>query len=615
MMPLAARAPYSELARSYDAALGLNSFASTRQAFEELVRRYGIRFGSAADVGCGTGLFARYLSRCCKARVFGVDRSPEMLIEARRNCRDDGVRFLTQDIRCLALPHPVDLVTANFDVVNHLVGGGDLQRALTCIASNLRPGGHLVFDVITNVRPLGQRRVFQRDLQHGDRRIVQTIQWDPRGRLLRGTVLHFARRRAPRVEFYLERGYAPEEVGQALRAAGFVTRGVHDAVTLEPVRSASPRLRIVAQVPTLDVRREPARTGDATAECDRSKGAAAMYFQASEDADRFVGPQSFGASRSYFGQPPAAACASYTAGEIDKSRTAAGLVTPDVVNHPRGLVIRDFGVDWRHLKPSVAAEPALKDWLTTILQIVRSNPTTKIRILGFSDCVGSERDNMVLRRGRAVRVQQMLQQLLGASWTVVQPKITVVDAAPADDYLDANSTVEGRAVNRGVLIEHTREVSFEPDVVQLPDTIERIIKRGQDLIQQTDHFGIRITKYQQERIRCILMRLSQPPFDDRYLTGQGVLDYNNMTYMTAPYYANATQWLLPEFAVKSRKTTPDDIIWRTLVKIDDDIIQGRAKINYFYDTHGAATPIRIQRLRDWVAAQQNNPRSIYSCYR
>jgi len=85
--------------------------------------------------------------------------------------------------------------------------------------------------------------------------------------------------------------------------------------------------------------------------------------------------------------------------------------------------------------------------------------------------------------------------------------------------------------------------------------------------------------------------------------------------MTAPYYANATQWLLPEFAVKSRKTTPDDIIWRTLVKIDDDIIQGRAKINYFYDTHGAATPIRIQRLRDWVAAQQNNPRSIYSCYR
>jgi len=23
----------------------------------------------------------------------------------------------------------------------------------------------------------------------------------------------------------------------------------------------------------------------------------------------------------------------------------------------------------------------------------------------------------------------------------------------------------------------------------------------------------------------------------------------------------------------------------------------------------------IQRLRDWVAAQQNNPRSIYSCYR
>ena len=310
----------------------------------------------------------------------------------------------------------------------------------------------------------------------------------------------------------------------------------------------------------------------------------------------------------------AVACAPYGTGEVDKSRTAAGHLTPDVVEHARGLLIRDFGVDWRHLKPAVASEPALRNWLQQIVQVIQANPTTTIRILGFSDCVGPERGNRELRRGRAQRVQQLLQQLAGTSWGTLRPRIVSVDAAPLDDYLDVNSTVEGRASNRGVLIEITRSVSFEPDVIQLPDTIERIIKRGLDLIRTPDHFGIRVGPQQQQRIQCILQVLSRPPFDDRFLTGQGVLDHVNTPYMTEPYYGRATQWLLPEFQVKSRRTTTDDTIWRTLVRVEEEINQGLAKINQFIHTHGAATPIRVQRMRDWAHGQIKNARSIYSCY-
>ena len=126
------------------------------------------------------GTFCLFLSRCWGVRVFGVDRSPQMLSVARQNCRDDRVCFLEQDLRCLSLPEPVDLVTANFDVVNHLIGIRDLQQALARIAANLRPEGHFVFDAITNCRPLGGRRVFRRQVRHADRRIVQTIRWDPR---------------------------------------------------------------------------------------------------------------------------------------------------------------------------------------------------------------------------------------------------------------------------------------------------------------------------------------------------------------------------------------------------------------------------------------------------
>jgi hypothetical protein len=95
--------PYSEFATTYDATLGVPYFLGARKAFEELVKRYGVNFRSAADLGCGTGIFARYLSSCWGVPMLAVDRSPEMLRMAMRNCTDCEVGFLQQDFRCLQL--------------------------------------------------------------------------------------------------------------------------------------------------------------------------------------------------------------------------------------------------------------------------------------------------------------------------------------------------------------------------------------------------------------------------------------------------------------------------------------------------------------------------------
>src|SRR5690242_3182243 len=113
--------PYQLLARHYDEALGRGNFCRTRRVFERIVRKLGISFASAADVGCGTGLFARYLSECWQVPVFAVDRSPEMLRMAQQICPGASVCLLRQDMRRLNLPRPVDLITANFDTVNHLL--------------------------------------------------------------------------------------------------------------------------------------------------------------------------------------------------------------------------------------------------------------------------------------------------------------------------------------------------------------------------------------------------------------------------------------------------------------------------------------------------------------
>jgi SAM-dependent methyltransferase len=244
---------YSRLARSYDAALGRENFAHTRRIFESLVRCHRVAFRTAADVGCGTGLFARYLAEGWGVPVFAVDRSREMLEVARGNCPSGGVCLLQQDIRCLGLPYPVDLITANFDVVNHLPEVADLRRTFRRVGANLAPGGHFIFDAVTNCRPLGGPSVYVRRLRGSGHDLIQQIHWDPRRQRLLGFVVHLRPGDGgpASIERYVERGYPPALMARALRDAGLVVRGVHDAATLRPARRCPARIVVVAQRPSV----------------------------------------------------------------------------------------------------------------------------------------------------------------------------------------------------------------------------------------------------------------------------------------------------------------------------------------------------------------------------
>lgn len=240
--------PYSLFASTYDAAVGIPFFLSIRKVFETLVRRYGIGFRSAADVGCGTGLFACYLSRYWGVPVFAVDLSPEMLRVAMRNCRHPKVCFLKQDMRCLRLPSPVDLVTANFDTLNHIIRGADVRRIFRRIHENLRPGGHLFFDVVTPRHPRYCPLAYVRRFRGAGWEMVHLIRWNPSRRLLSVMVVHRWRgRRRPTIEIHRERAHSPLELGRWLLDAGFVIRGVHDAATLQLATGCPARIVVVAR--------------------------------------------------------------------------------------------------------------------------------------------------------------------------------------------------------------------------------------------------------------------------------------------------------------------------------------------------------------------------------
>jgi hypothetical protein len=135
--------------------------------------------------------------------------------------------------------------------VNHLVTREDLGRALRCIAANLRPGGHFIFDFITHCQMLASWRPHLRRLRGADGEVQQWIRWDPVRRALSIRMVHsFPALAPPAVELHHERAYTPEEMGRALLDAGFLIRGVHDASSLRPAAGCEPRLLVVAQKPT-----------------------------------------------------------------------------------------------------------------------------------------------------------------------------------------------------------------------------------------------------------------------------------------------------------------------------------------------------------------------------
>src|SRR6266545_1600526 len=209
--------PYSSFVSAYDGMVGVEFFRRVRRAFETLARHYDIRFCSAADIGCGTGLFACYLNRCRGVPVYAVDKSPEMLRVAQCRCHGPGICFLQQDIRELCLPELVDLATANFDTV-------------------------------TPCHPLGGLRTYRRAHCTARHSMEQRVRWEPTQGLIRIRVLHQHSGCAlPTVELHTERAYGPGDIGRGLVEAGFVIRGVHDEATLCVPRSCPPRMIVVAQ--------------------------------------------------------------------------------------------------------------------------------------------------------------------------------------------------------------------------------------------------------------------------------------------------------------------------------------------------------------------------------
>ncbi len=139
--------PYHWLARYYDRVFTYHH-GWTAAAQKKILGPILPKVRSACDLACGTGTTA--LALAAKGlRVCGVDVSPEMCRVARGKARKARVRLgiFHADMRNFRLPEQVDLVTCEYDAINHVPRKSDFALVARAVARALRPGGYFYFDV------------------------------------------------------------------------------------------------------------------------------------------------------------------------------------------------------------------------------------------------------------------------------------------------------------------------------------------------------------------------------------------------------------------------------------------------------------------------------------
>jgi trans-aconitate methyltransferase len=103
------------------------------------------------DLGCGTGHLTAQIAEA-GADVLGIDKSPDMIGQARQNF--PKLRFMLSDVTTFGVAEPVDAVFSN--AVLHWVT--DAEGAVRAVAGALRPGGRFIAE-------FGGKRNVQRVLE------------------------------------------------------------------------------------------------------------------------------------------------------------------------------------------------------------------------------------------------------------------------------------------------------------------------------------------------------------------------------------------------------------------------------------------------------------------
>lgn len=237
--------PYARLAGVYDELVVDPCYSDWADFVDELWAEDPEVVSSVLDVCCGTGLLTAELAERGYALV-GVDASPEMLTRARTLLGPD-VLLAEATLPDLPVEGIFDAAVSTFDGLNYLTLD-DLRRSLAAVATHVRPGGWLVFDIHTD---LTLSFFLENPVVEGEQdgyRFVITNDVDP---VTRTCITDLDLTAPVAEESFAERHrqylHSDEQVRSALADAGFVEVTVVDEYTLVPASASTMRATWIAR--------------------------------------------------------------------------------------------------------------------------------------------------------------------------------------------------------------------------------------------------------------------------------------------------------------------------------------------------------------------------------
>lgn len=204
------------------------------------------------DLACGTGSAAVDYARL-GADVTAADINKKFVEISKRRFQKEKVKVqaVQADMRNFKFAKTFDIVTCNYDSLNHLSAKRELKQVLKSVSNALKPGGHFFFDVFT---PFAHEHLWPH--WHGisaqeNWNLFYQGSFDSKTRRGHLKAIYFLRNRtglfAREIEDLWEISWSPQEIIEALRETGFRIVSATDAPKITPGEAPKARMFYLTQ--------------------------------------------------------------------------------------------------------------------------------------------------------------------------------------------------------------------------------------------------------------------------------------------------------------------------------------------------------------------------------
>lgn len=108
------------------------------------------KIATILDLACGTGLFLNEMAKNYDLEYGeGLDLSVNMIKYAQNHYQSQKLNFVKGDMTDFLLEKKFDLITCNYDAINHLILFEDWQKMFGKAFEHLNFGGYFIFDFNT----------------------------------------------------------------------------------------------------------------------------------------------------------------------------------------------------------------------------------------------------------------------------------------------------------------------------------------------------------------------------------------------------------------------------------------------------------------------------------